>query len=103
MLTSNRPRPVPAPKALQKPERELWDQITRSFAIDDPASQTLLLQALQARGRARQAHERLERDGLTVIDKRGDVKAHPAIQIERFSQQAFCAAMRLLRLDLNPD
>jgi P27 family predicted phage terminase small subunit len=103
MLTTSRPKPSSAPKSLQPQERELWDRITKSFEVSDPASETLLLQALQARGRARQAHERLERDGLTVIDKRGDVKAHPAIQIERFSQQAFCAAMRLLRLDLNPD
>jgi P27 family predicted phage terminase small subunit len=102
MLTSNRPKPVPAPKCLQAPEREHWDAICRSFEVSDPASQLLLQQALEARGRARQARETLTKTGLTVTNKRGDVVAHPAIAIERFAMQNFISAMRLLRLDINP-
>jgi P27 family predicted phage terminase small subunit len=101
MLRSSRPPLLPAPTHLGPSEKELWDNIVRSFAIDDAAAQELLLQACEARGRARQAREQLDEEGCTYRDARGDLKQHPAIAIERSSQAAFCSAMRLLRLDIN--
>src|SRR5262245_35264822 len=100
MLKDNRPPRHSAPKHLAPAERELWDRLMRSFTLDDPASQELLLQACEARGRAREAREQLDREGTTYRDDRGNLKAHPAITTERSAQASFLSAMRLLRLDL---
>jgi hypothetical protein len=103
MLKSSRPPALPAPKHLAPIERALWDKLYRSFTFDDPASQELLLQACEARGRARLAREQLDEEGCTYRDSRGDLKAHPSIGIERSAMAAFVSAMRLLRLDLAGD
>ena len=101
MLSTTKPRPVAAPKHLAQTERELWDRITRAFSVGDPGSQELLLQACEARGRAREARLILAKDGYTYKDHKGNLRAHPCVAMERTSQQSFLAAMRLLRLDIN--
>jgi P27 family predicted phage terminase small subunit len=103
MLTTSKPRPVPAPKSLAAPERELWDKIVRSYTIDDPASQELLLQACEARGRVREARVILAREGFTYKDHKGNLKTHPCVVLERTNQQSFLAAIRALRLDINAE
>jgi P27 family predicted phage terminase small subunit len=100
MLKDNRPRPNAAPKHLAPPEAQLWDRLMRSFTLDDPASQELLLQACETRGRARQAREQIAEEGATYRDDRGNLKAHPAITTERAAQASFLSAVRLLRLEL---
>jgi P27 family predicted phage terminase small subunit len=101
VLNDNRSaRFAAAPAHLAEPERQLWDKLIRSYTLDDPAAQELLLQACEARGRAREAREQLTKEGLTYRDDRNNLKAHPAIQTERSAQSAFLAAMRSLRLDI---
>jgi P27 family predicted phage terminase small subunit len=101
MLKSSRPGPHAAPKHLAGPEKELWDRLIRSFTLDDPASQELLLQACEARGRCRQAREQLAEEGSTFKDDRGNIKAHPAVSTARAAESSFLSALRLLRLDIN--
>jgi len=101
MLKSSRPGPHTAPQHLAPPEAQLWDRLIRSFTLDDPASQELLLQACEARGRARQAREQIDDEGPTYRDDRGNIKAHPAVTTERAAQASFLSAVRLLRLDIN--
>jgi hypothetical protein len=64
---------APAPEHLAAPERQLWDKLIRSYTLDDPAAQELLLQACEARGRAREAREQLEREGATYKDDRNNL------------------------------
>ena len=99
MLKDNRPRPNAAPKHLAPPEAQLWDRLMRSFTLDDPASQELLLQACEARGRARQAREQIAEEGPTFVDDRKNIKAHPAVSTARAAEASFLSAMRALRLD----
>src|SRR6516225_4334001 len=101
MLKDNRARPNAAPKHLAQPEAQLWDRLMRSFTLDDPASQELLLQACEARGRCRQAREQLAEEGSTFKDDRGNIKAHPAVSTARAAESSFLSALRLLRLDIN--
>jgi hypothetical protein len=72
----------------------------RAYRFDDVASLELLLQACEARSRARTCREQVEREGQTVRDDHGTLKAHPLLSIERSAQASFLSAMRLLRLDL---
>jgi len=62
--------------------------------------EAVLLTALEALDRMRQAQALLDADGLTVTDRYGTAKAHPAVTIERDSRTAFLRAMRELGLDL---
>jgi P27 family predicted phage terminase small subunit len=101
MLKDTRPPRIgTAPAHLEEPERDLWDRLIRSYRFDDPASLELLMQAMEARARARQARELLKDQGPTIKDDRGNLKAHPLLSVERSAQASFLSAMRLLRLDL---
>ncbi len=59
----------------------------------------VLIQTAQAWDRAEQARELLITDGLTVKDRYGTPKAHPAVAIERDSRTAFFRGLRELALD----
>jgi hypothetical protein len=94
------PRIGRAPPHLAGPERELWDGLVRTYRFDDPGSLELLTQALEARARARSCREEVAKDGQTVRDDRGNLKAHPLLAVARSAEASFLSAMRLLRLDL---
>jgi Phage terminase, small subunit len=89
-----------APQHLAEPERKLYAALVRTYRFDDRASLELLTQAMEARQRARECRELVEKDGPTYRDDRGNLKAHPLLSTERSAQAAFISAMRLLRLDL---
>lgn len=46
-----------------------------------------------------QAREQIAADGITVPDRYGVLKAHPAVAIERDSRLAFARLLRELALD----
>src|SRR5262245_21275342 len=87
-----------APAHLAKEEAALWDDLTKTYAINDAGSLELLALAMEARMRARLCREQVARDGQTVVDDHGTIKAHPLLSVERSAQAAFLSAMRLLRL-----
>jgi P27 family predicted phage terminase small subunit len=89
-----------APKHLGRAEKKLYEQLMRTFRFDDAASVEILLQGLEARQRAREAREQIAKDGLVTHDERGVIRPHPLLRVERSAQQAFLAAMRALRLDV---
>jgi Phage terminase, small subunit len=101
MLTRSPPRGLaPAPEHFAEPERDLWRQLVTSYRFDDPASLELLVQALEARARARLCREQVAEEGATARDDHGAMKAHPLLSVERQAQASFLSAMRLLRLDI---
>jgi P27 family predicted phage terminase small subunit len=90
---------VPAPpKHLCPRGRELWQSLVSEYQIDDAAALELLRRACEASDRADQALEQLERDGLTVTNRFGEVRAHPAVAIERDARNAQRQLLRELRL-----
>jgi phage terminase small subunit len=90
-----------APSHLPRPEQQLWNELRRTYRIDDAAAKELLTQACEARMRARLCRLTVAEEGATVTDKKGIVRAHPLLQIERSAQASFISALRLLRLDLS--
>src|SRR5438552_12288015 len=77
----------------------LWRKIVAEFGIEDPAGQTILRTGLEALERLRAAQAEVARDGITVIDRHGQRKAHPALAVERDARTGLLSAFRLLRLD----
>jgi hypothetical protein len=50
----------------------------------------------------RLAQEAIERDGMTVLDRFGQRKAHPLLPAERDARAQMLAALRALNLDVEP-
>jgi P27 family predicted phage terminase small subunit len=87
-----------APKHLSDSTRKWWSGIVSSFVFD-PRDLPMLTAAGEAWDRARQARELLDRDGLTFTSKSGEIKRHPACQIEHDAMIRYARLMRELRLD----
>lgn len=90
------------PGHLSKEGQEIWREILQEYTIDDAAGLRILRVALEAFDRAQAARTAIDKDGLTVIDKAGQIKSHPLLPIERDSRAAFLAGMKALNLDLEP-
>lgn len=91
-----------APKHLSSEAKKIWAEILTEYSIDDAAGLRILRVALESFDRAQAAREAIDKDGLTVIDKAGQIKSHPLLPIERDSRAAFLAGIKALQLDLEP-
>jgi P27 family predicted phage terminase small subunit len=60
----------------------------------------LLQLAGEAWDRCQQARQAIAADGITIKDDRGNIRAHPAVQIEKDSRIAFARIIRELDLDV---
>jgi phage terminase small subunit len=101
-MTANRKLP-PAPKHLEKIERDLWKCIVAENLFDGTASQSLLRVALESHQRMRRCRQAIDRDGEAVRDRWQQLKPHPLLSAERDARAAFLAAFRQLNLDLVED
>lgn len=98
-----RPTPIPpAPPPHLTRSADLWRAVIDTFVID--AHQLELLRRLcEAADLADQARELVAAEGLTVVDRYEQTKAHPAVNIERDARIAVARLMRELRLEDAPD
>ena len=90
------------PKGLSAPSKTLWKRLASEYAIDDDAGLLLLQTAMEARDRMRGAQEAIERDGMTVLDRFGQRKAHPLLHAERDARAQMLTALKALNLDVEP-
>lgn len=85
------------------PSAQTWGvRVLREFAVDDAAGLLLLGEALRAWDRAREAGEAIQRDGAIFKDRFEQLRAHPAVAIERDARASMLAAFRALHLDVEP-
>ena len=91
-----------APKHLSAEGKKIWKEIQAEYSIDDSAGLRILRVALEAFDRAQMAREAIRRDGMTFLDKAGQVKSHPLLPIERDSRAAFLSGLKGLNLDILP-
>jgi phage terminase small subunit len=66
-----------APKHLSDESRTLWCEIVQTFVLEGYQLRTLRL-ACEAYDLAQQARELLAKEGLTITDRYGVIKPHPA-------------------------
>jgi P27 family predicted phage terminase small subunit len=98
------PAPVPAtagskpPAHLSEEAREWWQSVTRDFDLE-PHHLKLLQCAAEAWDRMTLARKAVAKGGLTFRDSNGNLKANPAVAIERDARTAFARLVRELDLD----
>jgi P27 family predicted phage terminase small subunit len=95
-------QPPDPPKALSIEARAFWRQMHREFDLGDSHAHRLLLTACECLDRMRAAQSDLQRDGLTVRNSRGELRAHPSAAIERDSRIGMLQALRALHIDHEP-
>jgi P27 family predicted phage terminase small subunit len=96
MRSTTRPT---APRGLSTAMRRWWRDVAEGFGLE-PHHLRLLEAACRAWDRMTQAAEILARDGITIEDRYGKPKAHPAVGIERDSRLAFARLVRELGFDV---
>ncbi len=89
------------PKHLSKESKDIWNRINKEWDLD-PAGLLILQSALESWDRLKQAQNLIAKQGLTVVDKYGQVKMNPAVQIERDSRALMLRHLKALNLDLEP-
>lgn len=86
------------PAYLRAETRKWLRQILADFDLESHHFR-ILIRTAEAWDRGEQARELLAEHGLTVTDRYGTPKAHPAVQIERDSRLHFFRGIRELALD----
>ena len=69
------------PGHLSGEAKKVWKELLDEYGIDDAAGLRILRVALEAFDRGQAARQAIDKDGLTVIDKAGQVKSHPLLPI----------------------
>lgn len=77
-----------APAGLSRRAVRLWKAVLEEFELS-PAELELLRSALVALDRADQAAEVIDAEGVTVLDRYGTPKSHPAADIEARNRVIF--------------
>jgi phage terminase small subunit len=99
-LTTTPPRP---PGHLSQESKRFWTELLVGWPdIADPAGRLILQAALENRDTEQAARKQITRDGLTVVDKAGQLKSHPLLVVARDARAAFLAGLKQLNLDVEP-
>ncbi len=93
-------RKISAPSDLSEESLQLWEILTTQYHIEDPGGQAILITALRAHDRARQAQALIQADGLVLVDRWNQKKIHPAAAVERDARSQFLMALKALGLDI---
>ena len=94
-MTNPTPRP---PRHLSAESRAFFSAITSSFEMDGHHFSLLRL-ALEAWDRGQQAREIIAREGVTTVDRFGQTRPHPAVNIERDARLSYARLLREIGLD----
>jgi P27 family predicted phage terminase small subunit len=95
-------RPARPPAGLCQASRAFWTRLVREYDIADAGGLALLELAAQAYRRLVEARGILDKQGVTVMDRHGQVRAHPLVNVERDARIAVVATLKQLGLDLEP-
>jgi P27 family predicted phage terminase small subunit len=91
-----------APGHLSKEAKKIWKEIISEYVVEDVAGLRILRVSLESFDRAQAAREAVDREGMTISDKFGQIKPHPLLPIERDNRAAFLCGLKALNLDLEP-
>ena len=90
------------PKTLKSLEvKKIWTEITEAFELDE-SGLIVLKVALESYDRMIEARKILDTEGLTIVTPSGQVKKHPANEIEKTARAGFLMAWRMLNLNIDP-
>ena len=86
--------PAP-PDDLGEPEREIWRDIVCDWR-GPRLSYAVLADALRAHQTAREARATVAEEGMTVVGRDGQTKAHPLLAIERSAIASYQRQLKVL-------
>jgi P27 family predicted phage terminase small subunit len=92
---SDLPQP---PSYLAPTTRAWWIDIVHEFEISPHQGRTLEC-AAQSWDRYQEARQLLAKEGLTFVDSKGMIRAHPLCAVERDNRISYLRALRELGLD----
>ena len=101
MVVKKGPKPPKTPRHFSAEMRSWWATVVGSWVLE-PHHLHVLRLACEAFDRGQDARKVLQRDGLTIRDKYGTVKPHPAAAIVRDAAAQFERLLRALDLDTEP-
>jgi phage terminase small subunit len=90
---------VVAPKHLSQEATKIFVDTVTEFSIDDAVGRLQLQTALEALDQMRDAQKIIKRESLTMRDRHGVVRPHPATVILRTARTAMLQAFQALRLE----
>lgn len=93
---------IKAPDHLSKEAAKIYSDLACEYSIEDVAGLRILEKAGEYFDRAKSASEQIEKDGMTISDKFGQIRPHPLLAAERDARAGFLAALKALNLDLEP-
>jgi P27 family predicted phage terminase small subunit len=93
--------PKRPPKHLKPATRRFFEAICTEFVMEEHESRILQL-ACEAWDRRQQAIEDIAENGITFVNKYGERKSNPAVNIEQTSRLQFARLMRQLNLSEEP-
>lgn len=85
-------------RSLSPGSRHLYRTLTHEYRIADAGGLQVLLSGLRSLDLAAKAEAAIAKDGLTLADRWGQVKAHPLLPVARDHRAAWQAALRNLNL-----
>jgi P27 family predicted phage terminase small subunit len=89
-------------KKLSKEAQKIKKNILKEFLIEDEGGLQILQTSLEAFDRMRECQKVIEKEGLTVKDRFGQIKAHPLCTVERDARSQFLLGLKRLNLDIEP-
>src|SRR5262249_14791465 len=99
-MKSTKPK-VPRPPAdLGDAGRRYWRKVLAEFVVEDH-HHDLLVAACRQLDRATQAREIVAQEGIVAMDRFGQAKCHPAVEVERSAHLAFLRLQREMALDVD--
>jgi len=91
-----------SPFGLSPESRRWYKRIQDEYQIADQGGLLILQTSMEAFDRMRSAQTTIKKDGLTFLDKAGQIKSHPLCSVERDARSQMMAALKSLNLDLEP-
>jgi P27 family predicted phage terminase small subunit len=93
---------IKPPSTLSVSARKWFENIQQEYAITDAGGLLILTTAAEAYDRMKQAQAVVTKEVLTFTDRHGQMKMHPACQVERDNRSQLFTAMRALNLNIEP-
>jgi len=91
-----------APRSLSREAKRWWNRLQNEYLIEDEAGKLILETALLSFDRMREAQVILETEGMTILDRFGQKKAHPLCAVERDARSGMLQYLKALNLDVEP-
>jgi phage terminase small subunit len=95
--------PVAPPKGLSAAAGARWRELQAEYGIEDSGGLSILLLHVQALMTAASAQKILDREGLTIVDRFGVARSHPACTVLRDARSQMLSTLRALNLDVIPN